>query len=30
MVWVVIIALAIMVGGLILVVREAEQHGRQI
>ena len=30
MVWVVIAALAIFVAGLILVVREAEQHGRQI
>ena len=28
MVWVVIAALAIMVAGLLLVVREAEQHGR--
>jgi len=28
MAWVVIMALAIMVAGLILVVREAEQHSR--
>jgi len=28
MVWVVIFALAVFVAGLILVVREAEQHGR--
>ena len=30
MVWVVIVGLAIFVAGLLLVVREAEQHGRRI
>jgi len=30
MVWIVIAALAIFVAGLLLVVREAEQHSRQI
>jgi len=27
MVWIVIVALTVVVAGLILVVREAEQHG---
>jgi len=30
MVWAVIVALVIMVTGLLLVVREAEQHGPRL